>query len=223
MVRLLLVGGAIAIATGQTAWMQAPAAAPPASGQRAALRDPEAGGLLIRNYPPTDYNGGGQNWALAAGRPRRHLRRARPAPCSNSTASTWRRIQTPTKTTIRSLAADAGGPDLCGRRRRISVTSSRTSTARPASSRSSTSCPRTCRRVRGRVADLRRAGRRVLPDADRPLPLGRRGDESLEADRPHVQSRAVRQQHALRRPDRRCADGAPERCLRAGARRGADR
>ena len=93
--------------------MQVPATAP-ASGQAGetpaapAPRDPEAGGLLIRHYPPEAYEGGGQNWAL--------LQDARGVIYVGSTSAllefdgvTWRRIQTPTKTTIRSLAADANG------------------------------------------------------------------------------------------------------------------
>jgi hypothetical protein len=111
-VRLLLVAGAIVCATGQ-AGMQVPTTAP-ASGLAAeapaapAPRDPEAGGLLIRHYPPEVYEGGGQNWAL--------LQDARGVIYVGSTSAllefdgvTWRRIQTPTKTTIRSLAADANG------------------------------------------------------------------------------------------------------------------
>ncbi len=72
------------------------------------MRHPEAGGLLVRQYPPEVYEGGGQNWAL--------LQDARGVIYVGSTNAllefdgvTWRRIQTPTKTTIRSLAADASG------------------------------------------------------------------------------------------------------------------
>jgi len=71
-------------------------------------RNPEAGGLLIRHYTPDDYNGDGQNWAL--------LQDGRGMIYVGSTSAlleydgvTWRRIQTPTKTTIRSLAEDPGG------------------------------------------------------------------------------------------------------------------
>ncbi|MEO7157097.1 MAG: hypothetical protein ABI039_06025, partial [Vicinamibacterales bacterium] len=73
-----------------------------------AARHAEAGGLLIRHYPPEIYNGGGQNWAM--------LQDGRGIIYVGSTSAlleydgvTWRRIQTPTKTTIRSLAADATG------------------------------------------------------------------------------------------------------------------
>ncbi len=71
-------------------------------------RHPEAGGLLIRNYPPETYDGGAQNWAL--------LQDKRGVIYVGSTSSlleydgvTWRRIFTPTRTTVRSLAADASG------------------------------------------------------------------------------------------------------------------
>ncbi len=71
-------------------------------------RHPEAGGLLIRNYPPEAYDGGAQNWAL--------LQDARGVLYVGSTSSlleydgvTWRKIFTPTRSTIRSLAADATG------------------------------------------------------------------------------------------------------------------
>jgi signal transduction histidine kinase/CheY-like chemotaxis protein len=89
---------------------QAPAAAPQAgtAPSAPALRHPEAGGLLIRHYPPEAYEGGAQNWAL--------LQDARGVIYVGSTGAlleydgvTWRRIVTPTRTTIRSLAADASG------------------------------------------------------------------------------------------------------------------
>ncbi len=64
--------------------------------------------MLIRQYPPEVYSGGGQNWAL--------LQDKRGVIYVGSTDAlleydgvTWHRIQTPTKTTIRSLAADAEG------------------------------------------------------------------------------------------------------------------
>ena len=72
------------------------------------LRHPEAGGLLVRQYPPETYDGGAQNWSL--------LQDARGVIYVGSTNAlleydgvTWRRIITPTRTTIRSLAADASG------------------------------------------------------------------------------------------------------------------
>ncbi len=71
-------------------------------------RHPEAGGLLIRHYPPETYDGGAQNWAL--------LQDARGVIYMGSTNAlleydgvTWRKILTPTRSTVRSLAADANG------------------------------------------------------------------------------------------------------------------
>ena len=87
-----------------TALAQTPSAPQPAS----VGRHPEAGGLLIRNYPPEAYDAGAQNWAL--------LQDARGVIYVGSTSAlleydgvTWRKIVTPTRTTIRSLAADAAG------------------------------------------------------------------------------------------------------------------
>jgi signal transduction histidine kinase/DNA-binding response OmpR family regulator/ligand-binding sensor domain-containing protein len=64
--------------------------------------------LLIRNYTPDSYDGGAQNWAV--------LQDARGVIYVGSTSSlleydgvTWRKIFTPTRTTVRSLAADASG------------------------------------------------------------------------------------------------------------------
>ncbi|MDP2318951.1 MAG: response regulator [Acidobacteriota bacterium] len=80
----------------------------PSTPGASSARHPEAGGLLIRHYPPDVYDGGGQNWAL--------LQDARGIIYVGSTSAlleydgvTWRSIQTPTKTTIRSLAADDAG------------------------------------------------------------------------------------------------------------------
>ena len=87
-----------------SALAQTPSAPQPAS----VGRHPEAGGLLIRNYPPEAYDAGAQNWAL--------LQDARGVIYVGSTSAlleydgvTWRKIVTPTRTTIRSLAADAAG------------------------------------------------------------------------------------------------------------------
>ena len=89
-----------------------PGSAPPTTGSAApaapALRHPEAGGLLVRQYPPETYDGGAQNWSL--------MQDARGVIYVGSTNAlleydgvTWRRIVTPTRTTIRSMAADAAG------------------------------------------------------------------------------------------------------------------
>jgi signal transduction histidine kinase/CheY-like chemotaxis protein/ligand-binding sensor domain-containing protein len=87
---------------------QTPAPAPAQTG-----RHPEAGGLLIRSYPPEVYDGGAQNWAL--------LQDQRGVIYVGSTSSlleydgvTWRKISTPTRTTNRSLAADANGKIYVG-------------------------------------------------------------------------------------------------------------
>jgi signal transduction histidine kinase/DNA-binding response OmpR family regulator len=76
-------------------------------------RHPEAGGLLIRHYPPEVYNGGGQNWAI--------LQDGRGVIYVGATNGlleydgvSWRRILTPSRSTIRSLAADASGRIYAG-------------------------------------------------------------------------------------------------------------
>ncbi len=108
---LLLAVSVLSLALSGAPRAQAPAptggAAPPAAGVPS-LRHPEAGGLLVRQYPPEVYDGGAQNWAL--------LQDARGVIYVASTNAlleydgvTWRRIVTPTRTTIRSLAADASG------------------------------------------------------------------------------------------------------------------
>jgi signal transduction histidine kinase/DNA-binding response OmpR family regulator len=82
---------------------------PPVSAANAPLvRHPEAGGLLIRHYPPEAYDGGAQNWIV--------FQDARGVIYVGSTNAllefdgvTWRRIQTPSRTTIRSMAVDATG------------------------------------------------------------------------------------------------------------------
>lgn len=73
-----------------------------------ASRHPEAGGLIIRHYPPTTYDGGGQNWALLQDR-RGVLYVGGTSAILEYDGVTWRKIQTPTKTTFRSLAEDAEG------------------------------------------------------------------------------------------------------------------
>lgn len=87
-----------------TALAQTPSAPQPVP----AGRHPEAGGLLVRSYPPDVYDGGGQNWAV--------LQDSRGVIYVGSTGGileydgvTWRTILTPTKTTVRSLAADQDG------------------------------------------------------------------------------------------------------------------
>jgi hypothetical protein len=71
-------------------------------------RSPEAGGLALRNYPPEVYDGGGQYWMTlqdATG----ILYVAATNGVLEYDGVTWRRITTPTRSTVRSLAADAQG------------------------------------------------------------------------------------------------------------------
>ena len=86
---------------------------PPAPSAPPIGRHPEAGGLLIRDYPPDSYKGGAQNWAL--------LQDQRGVIYVGSTNGlleydgvTWRKILTPTRSTIRSLAQDSGGRIYAG-------------------------------------------------------------------------------------------------------------
>ena len=106
-------GAALLLATGQARTQVPAGGAPPAqvvppAPAAPALRHPEAGGLIIRQYPPEAYDGGAQNWVL--------LQDARGIIYVGSTNAlleydgvTWRRILTPTRTTIRSMEADASG------------------------------------------------------------------------------------------------------------------
>ena len=113
-----------------------------------------------------------------------------PAVFSNMTASPGACILTPTRTTVRSLGMDCGRPHLRRRgrrprlppdqrqgRNRVRVSAGQDSGREP--------------RLRGRVAPVRRARRRVFPDAGRALPLGQRIVSRVEADRAHLQPRAV--------------------------------
>jgi len=88
---------------------QPPSAPAPAT----AGRHPEAGGLLIRHYPPEAYNGAGQNWSMLQDR-RGVIYVGGTNALLEYDGVTWRRIQTRTKTTIRSLAADASGRIFAG-------------------------------------------------------------------------------------------------------------
>jgi signal transduction histidine kinase/DNA-binding response OmpR family regulator/ligand-binding sensor domain-containing protein len=108
-IRRALIAGAVLLqvtAAGQTSTPRSPSAAP-------AARHPEAGGLLIRQYPPEVYKGPGQNWAL--------LQDSRGVIYVGSSGAvleydgvTWRRILTKSRTTIRSLAADESGRIFVG-------------------------------------------------------------------------------------------------------------
>ena len=87
-----------------TALAQTPSSPQPVS----ASRHPEAGGLLIRHYPPEVYDGGAQNWSM--------LQDARGVIYVGSTSAlleydgvSWRQIRTSGRETIRSMAMDASG------------------------------------------------------------------------------------------------------------------
>jgi signal transduction histidine kinase/DNA-binding response OmpR family regulator len=71
-------------------------------------RHPEAGRPVIRIYPPEVYNGGGQNW-VALQDDRGVLYVGGTGALLEYDGVTWRRILTPTRTTIRSLGKDASG------------------------------------------------------------------------------------------------------------------
>ncbi|MFN7914411.1 MAG: ATP-binding protein [Vicinamibacterales bacterium] len=82
-----------------------------AAGQSASsryARSPEAGGLALRTYAPEVYDGGGQNWMTlqdASG----ILYVAATNGILEYDGVTWRKITTPTRSTVRALAADASG------------------------------------------------------------------------------------------------------------------
>ncbi len=110
MSRLLLFVALTFVAGGVPA-AQAPTPATP--GPAVAGRHPEAGSPIIRYYPPEIYGGGAQNWMT--------LQDARGVIYVGSTNAlleydgvTWRRIQTPSQTTIRSLAEDRNGTIWAG-------------------------------------------------------------------------------------------------------------
>jgi signal transduction histidine kinase/DNA-binding response OmpR family regulator len=86
----------------------ASAQTPPAASSQAPARHPEAGGLLLRAYPPETYKGGSQNWALLQDK-RGVIYVGATGAILEYDGVTWRRILTPSRATIRSLAADASG------------------------------------------------------------------------------------------------------------------
>lgn len=71
-------------------------------------RHPEAGGLLIRSYPPDVYGGGGQNWGLLQDR-NGLIYVASTNALLEYDGVKWRKILTPSRQTIRSLAQDTSG------------------------------------------------------------------------------------------------------------------
>ncbi len=82
----------------------------PALGQDGSTpgRHQEAGGLLIRTYPPEAYGGGGQNWGLLQDR-NGLIYVASTNALLEYDGVKWRKILTPSRQTIRSLAQDASG------------------------------------------------------------------------------------------------------------------
>jgi signal transduction histidine kinase/CheY-like chemotaxis protein/ligand-binding sensor domain-containing protein len=87
----------------------APVAAQVAPAPGAPLsRHPEAGGPLLRAYPPEVYSGGAQNWGLLQDK-RGVIYVAATNGLLEYDGVTWRRIITPSRTTIRSIAADQNG------------------------------------------------------------------------------------------------------------------
>ncbi len=77
----------------------APAAAP-------SLTHPETGRPLIRNYSPSDYGGGTQNWALVQDR-RGVLYIGTSNGILEYDGAAWRRIELPNRSTVRGLAIDS--------------------------------------------------------------------------------------------------------------------
>src|SRR5262245_14832523 len=78
------------------------------SPQSSPRRDPEAGRALLRSYPPEAYNGDAQNWAVLQDR-RGVIYVGATGGVMEFDGVTWRRILTPSRTTIRSLAQDDTG------------------------------------------------------------------------------------------------------------------
>ena len=105
MVRLLLVAGAIVCATGR-ATMQVPA--PAAPGPAAAKRHVEEGRPLVRIYPPSEYGGGAQNWAIVQDA-RGVIYVGSGGGVQEYDGVNWRIIETPKRSTVRSLAIGEGG------------------------------------------------------------------------------------------------------------------
>jgi signal transduction histidine kinase/CheY-like chemotaxis protein/ligand-binding sensor domain-containing protein len=88
---------------------QSPGTLPPAT----AGRHPEAGGLLIRHYLPEVYDGGAQNWTMLQDR-RGVIYVGSTNALLEYDGVSWRRILTPARATIRSLAMDADGRIYAG-------------------------------------------------------------------------------------------------------------
>lgn len=96
----ILLTGLLFAATVSTPRAQSPAAAP-------VLPHPETGRPLIRNFPPAEYGGGGQNWAVVQDR-RGILYVGSGNGILEYDGASWRRIELPNRSTVRGLAQ---GPD----------------------------------------------------------------------------------------------------------------
>lgn len=103
----------IVLAAAVCAAAPASAQVAPAAAGASLSRHPEAGGPLLRAYPPETYNGGGQNWTLLQDK-RGVIYVGGTGAVLEYDGVTWRRIVTPTRTTIRSLAVDATGRIYAG-------------------------------------------------------------------------------------------------------------
>ena len=109
MVRLLLVAGAIVCAPGHAALQTPPPAGPaPAAAPPAVTRHVEEGRPLVRIYPPSEYGGGPQNWAIVQDA-RGVIYAGSGGGLQEYDGVSWRLIETPKRTTVRSLAIAEDG------------------------------------------------------------------------------------------------------------------
>src|SRR5512134_3970881 len=102
----------LSLASTTTPGAQAPATAS-ASRQSPALPHPETGRPLIRNFPPSEYGGGAQNWAFVQDR-RGILYVGSANGILEYDSTSWRRIELPNRSTVRSLAQDSNGRIYAG-------------------------------------------------------------------------------------------------------------
>ena len=105
--RTLVLAAAVFVTTAASAQVGSPPPAGPAG------RHPEAGGPLLRLYPPEVYKGFGQNWILLQDK-RGVIYVGTTNGVLEYDGVTWRKILTPARATVRSLAADASGRIYAG-------------------------------------------------------------------------------------------------------------
>ena len=108
--RLLIACGAIVCATGHAA-MQAPSTlglGPGTALAAAATRHVEEGRPLVRIYPPSEYGGGAQNWAIVQDA-RGVIYVGSGGGVQEYDGVSWRLIETPKRSTARSLAIGEDG------------------------------------------------------------------------------------------------------------------